>query len=717
MHRWRFFLIVLGASLVMLSSAHSEDASDLFLRAYREFQAGEKLEREAKPREALKKYRSAQQILRQIGKTTPDWQPLVVEYRLRKSQESIARLETDLSATPSGEPPEGDLPEPEKEKPAPSSPAAVPIVTVNPPSTPRRTEAARAAPHDERASVTRGNAVAERELRDLRRQLAQARAENQEAHDRLLKKSAELQSAQIEVDKTKVNVVELKAQLAQTAAALENVKKDGASLTNVRQSLEKKHAEVLAKYADLQTQNEVLQEENERLLGKLDRASKYIVASDEIRSDLLAERKQLDHARDEAVAKVKRIKDNSAEIERVTKENKNLKSELADLSQNSVSKSDYEKLAAENRLLTAKQKVTSNMLAEKDQTIASLQSDLDKTNETLVAAETRVSEGDHELNELRKELEEVSDQLARSELNPTEEKKIAMENELLRGIILRQIKEQTQRDDAKRLIEREIAALNADSEVVKQQLAVLGAPVVQLSPAEHSVFQEPVSLITESNDQSLEVTVAISKQDAPQEISTKRVLQEPSEREPLPKELYELVQEAKKLFEAKNFSDAEKIYQQIVNKVPNSCFALTNLGVVQIEEGKLSDAEAALKKAVGINSKHSYAYTNLGIAYSRQGKFDEAIGVLHKAVAFNESDAVARNYLGVCLGQEEQWSEAEVQLRRAVELRPEYSDAHFNLAVLYATTQPPSLELAKEHYAKATALGAAPDTSLERLIQ
>jgi Flp pilus assembly protein TadD len=107
----------------------------------------------------------------------------------------------------------------------------------------------------------------------------------------------------------------------------------------------------------------------------------------------------------------------------------------------------------------------------------------------------------------------------------------------------------------------------------------------------------------------------------------------------------------------------------------------------------------------------------LGIAYSRQGKFDEAIGVLHKAVAFNGSDAVARNYLGVCLGQEEQWSEAEVQLRRAVELRPEYSDAHFNLAVLYATTQPPSLQLAKEHYAKATALGAAPDTSLERLIR
>ena len=209
----------------------------------------------------------------------------------------------------------------------------------------------------------------------------------------------------------------------------------------------------------------------------------------------------------------------------------------------------------------------------------------------------------------------------------------------------------------------------------------------------------------------------MAKQDAPHEVTTKRVLQEPPQAELLPEQVRELVQQAKSLFENKKYADAEKIYQRLVERIPNNYFVLSNLGVVQIESGKLSDAEAALKKAVGINGNDSYAYTNLGIAYSRQGKFDEAIGVLHKAVTFNSSNAVAHNYLGVCLGQEEQWNEAEVQLKKAVELKPEYSDAHFNLAVLYATTEPPSLQLAKEHYVKATALGAAPDASLERLIQ
>jgi Flp pilus assembly protein TadD len=718
MRRLGLLSLVLGASLMMLSSLFAEDSSDLFLKAYKDFAAGEKLERESKPREALKKYRSAQQILQQIAKSAPDWQPLVVEYRLRKTQENLIRLEGDLTNM-AQEPPEGQLPEPDKEKSLPAV-SAMPVVTVNPPSAPKRPvgEPARAAPSGRNAPAGReGLNAAERETRDLRRQLAQARLENEQLNERLVQRSADLQSALVEVDKTKVSVVELKAQLAQAASALEDMKKDGVTLTDIRESLEKQYAGIFEKYTDLQSDNEVLQAENERLFAKLERAADYIAESDKIRSGLLSERRELDEARDTALAKVKKLKDNSEQIERVTKENKRLKSEIAEISQNTVSKSEFEKLSTEKAALAAKQNANSAMIVQKDRAIASLQSDLRAANEKILEAQAQISTGDEELSQLRKQLDETSGQLAQLESNPSDERKLAMENELLRGIILRQIKEQSKRDEARKRIEQEIGTLNIESGLIMQQLAVLGTPVVQLTPDESSAFKEPASLITESNDQSLEVTVAISKQDAPHEVTTKRVLQEPPQPESLPEQVRDLVQQAKKLFERKNYADAEKIYQQLVERIPNSYFALSNLGVVQIESGKLSDAEVALKKAVVINGNDSYAYTNLGIAYSRQGKFDEAIGALHKAVAFNEANAVARNYLGVCLGQEAQWNEAEVQLKRAVELKPEYSDAHFNLAVLYATTEPPSLQLAKKHYVKATALGAAPDASLERLIQ
>ncbi len=52
----------------------------------------------------------------------------------------------------------------------------------------------------------------------------------------------------------------------------------------------------------------------------------------------------------------------------------------------------------------------------------------------------------------------------------------------------------------------------------------------------------------------------------------------------------------------------------------------------------------------------------------------------------------------------------------AIAVKPGYADAHFNLAVIYATASPPSKELAKRHYTKATELGAEPDASLEKLL-
>ncbi len=54
---------------------------------------------------------------------------------------------------------------------------------------------------------------------------------------------------------------------------------------------------------------------------------------------------------------------------------------------------------------------------------------------------------------------------------------------------------------------------------------------------------------------------------------------------------------------------------------------------------------------------------------------------------------------------------------QAITTDPNYADAHFNLAVILITTQPSSRELAREHYARATALGTQPSPSLERLLQ
>ena len=60
---------------------------------------------------------------------------------------------------------------------------------------------------------------------------------------------------------------------------------------------------------------------------------------------------------------------------------------------------------------------------------------------------------------------------------------------------------------------------------------------------------------------------------------------------------------------------------------------------------------------------------------------------------------------------------AQKELEMATSLDPLYADAHFNLAVIYATAQPPAKDLAKRHYTRATSLGAQPDPSLEKLLR
>jgi Tfp pilus assembly protein PilF len=54
---------------------------------------------------------------------------------------------------------------------------------------------------------------------------------------------------------------------------------------------------------------------------------------------------------------------------------------------------------------------------------------------------------------------------------------------------------------------------------------------------------------------------------------------------------------------------------------------------------------------------------------------------------------------------------------KSIEINPQYADAHFNLAVIYATGKPPAKMMAKKHYNEAIRLGSPPDPSLEHLIQ
>ena len=96
--------------------------------------------------------------------------------------------------------------------------------------------------------------------------------------------------------------------------------------------------------------------------------------------------------------------------------------------------------------------------------------------------------------------------------------------------------------------------------------------------------------------------------------------------------------------------------------------------------------------------------------------YDKAINCLTQAIQLDPKNATAHNYLGITSSQKG-WVEAALaELQKAIALNPKYADAQFNIAVIYATSQPPAKDQAQEHYDTAVALGASPDPALEKLI-
>ena len=103
-------LLTLAVPLVAISSgisataqaqeAASGDPSELFLKAFTSVQQGEKLETDGRLKPALAKYRFAASLLEQLNQANPNWQPLIVRYRMRKTSENIQSLEEKIKLQP-----------------------------------------------------------------------------------------------------------------------------------------------------------------------------------------------------------------------------------------------------------------------------------------------------------------------------------------------------------------------------------------------------------------------------------------------------------------------------------------------------------------------------------------------------------------------------------------------------------------------------------------
>jgi tetratricopeptide (TPR) repeat protein len=665
----------------VLVVAQQDDPSEIFLKAYLSTQQGEKLERQDRFKTALAKYRFAGSLIEELRKSHAQWQPAVVEYRGRKISEAILRLQERITRQTQLNASAGPLPDiapaaPESDawsEPGPEALAPQPRETVTKRPSDTTTKAATKNLPDKVADLQAA-------LDKMRGDLETARKEKEVVDTRLKETYSKLERAQNDLDDAKKSEGQARNQLAQ----LQESAKSKGNDDQEQQQLRAEVAQLKGAVAVADQARVTAEKERDDTQAKFAEANNHIIA--------------LEHERDDALSQLKSAKESEQRFESLVAEKNDLQQKLA--------------IAEEKvRQLSEGDPKSTEKLAELERQMSQLQQQLTETENRNHYLAARAAELDVELEHTSTELQAA--RLAGA--NSGDSSQLARENELLRNIVVRERQEEARRDEARKLVLAELDRLKVRSELLKKEIEFLAQPVTKLTTEELALFRQPVVAISKEKPGALKMSFVFEKKStATPSKSNATVTGVPKA---LPNEFQEIAVAARKNIEQGKYRTAEKQYQTVLAQDPKSLDALSNLGVVYFRSGKIRSAESTLKKALAIAPNDDFVLTTLGIVHYRQAKFDDALKELRKAIEINPNSATAHNYLGITASQKGRQQEAEKEMLQAIAKDPNYADAHFNLAVILITTQPSSRELAREHYARATALGTQPSPSLERLLQ
>ncbi len=148
--------------------------------------------------------------------------------------------------------------------------------------------------------------------------------------------------------------------------------------------------------------------------------------------------------------------------------------------------------------------------------------------------------------------------------------------------------------------------------------------------------------------------------------------------------LPDLFQTAVASHRAGRLAEAETLYRQILEQVPDDRDTLFLLGSLALQTARPEAAAAWIGQAIAAVADDvpaEYHY-NLALACAGMGKAAEAAAHLRHAIVVAPDFVEAHNSLGSALRELDRKEEAIEHYRRAIALAPEYALAHANLAAI-----------------------------------
>ena len=757
-------LIALLALATDLRAADPTDPSDLFTKGYLACKKAEQLEADGSFGAALSSFKQAETALNSLTKQWPDWNPPMVKFRREKAAEGVARVKPRAGNAPGAGFAEEPLPRPSEEPIIPDSfpkaggGRAMPpvsgggdpireiqtrIQSLQADLAQTREELAKS--NEEKDDVIRRYDALSRETQKATDQLARVQSRADRAEDALVKaeadsarstqmaKTLQTENATIRSQIKSLHVErqaeeELRSQMAErlisTRTRLDNVTKE-------RDSARKEATQLPLQVASLNKDLEKANKERQEVQSRLSK-------TEEALKQAAAERDAAKKSAEEFPAKItileKKITKGEEELRKVTAQRDEA---LAQVEKLKLTGKQVDKLLADNTTLMAR-------LAEAEKTLVQLRSDAGQKDEQVSALKKEVANAQKELAEAQKQsssaqkelvalqtkLGQQAQELAAAKADSTataaERKRMAEENEALRNIVVREIKENARREQTKKLVLGELAQLELKSQTLLKNIELLGRPGVRLTESESKLFKKPIIEINDS-EVSIAAPITEAKPDAPEKKMEAPQPTPPaaSEKDPQPPttppapekspekspeklpdpappapqntgtepkksttEMTKLETPAKPASAPASGTESGTSGASPTGQndpsapnVPPELLPLAREGKDQFDRGNYRDAEKTYEKILAKAPNNLYALSNLGVVRFRSGKLKLAEESFIKATKIAPTDAFSHTTLGIIYYGQNKYNEAYDSLAKAVGLQPKNPTAHNYLGI------------------------------------
>lgn len=111
------------------------------------------------------------------------------------------------------------------------------------------------------------------------------------------------------------------------------------------------------------------------------------------------------------------------------------------------------------------------------------------------------------------------------------------------------------------------------------------------------------------------------------------------------------IREGERAYAAGDSEKAGNLFQKALNREPNRCDAINNLGVIAFEQGRLDLAESLFLKAHALFPFHADAIENIARCYEKMGNYPEALKWFRKVLESGSPSVEILNKTGNCLMQ------------------------------------------------------------------